>query len=103
MWRAVVRLLLANGADLDIPRNNGDTALTLAAFNSREAVVRPFLANQANPNWTNVKGHTPLLATTSAVTKRLWALHSGIAQMLTFETSLGPVRRKLRRFAVVIR
>ncbi len=56
----VVRLLLSEGALLDIEDSNGDTALFHAAGTDRFEIVKILLEAGATPNVVNENGNCPL-------------------------------------------
>ena len=56
----VVKLLLANGADPNLAKDNGATPLHVAAENGHQAVVGLLLGRQADPNLAFSDGVTPL-------------------------------------------
>jgi len=51
-----VRILRRHDVDIDIPGDNGETPLMLAAANGSTEMVRAFLENGANPNRTIPRG-----------------------------------------------
>ncbi|MGO0305767.1 ankyrin repeat domain-containing protein [Endozoicomonas acroporae] len=55
-----VNTLLGEGADPNIPDNDGSTALDHAVFNGRTNMVDDLLAHGANPDKVSKKGETPL-------------------------------------------
>ena len=57
---AVVELLLANGVNPNIARDNGTTPLWCATQNGHQAVVELLLAKGADPNLAKNDGATPL-------------------------------------------
>ena len=61
---ATVQALLANGADVD-ERDNGETALIVAAHTRREDIVQVLLDAGSNVNAENRSGHTALMAAAS--------------------------------------
>ncbi len=84
---AAAKLLLDNGANVDITTNSGSTALIWAAFYGNTDVVKLLLAKGANPNAReealedinkpseNEKGNTPLLESADAATTKLLLEH----------------------------
>ena len=59
---AVVRLLLENGADIELNKTmSGETALAIAASSGHEAVMQLLLELGANPNAENKLGETTLM------------------------------------------
>ena len=61
-----VNTLLGEGADPNIPDNEGSTALDHAVFNRRTNMVDDLLAHGANPNIRNRSGQTALQVATVA-------------------------------------
>jgi ankyrin repeat protein len=57
---ALVRLLLANGADTEEQDENGNTLLHLAARDPNQEVAELLIAHHANANAQNQRGMTPL-------------------------------------------
>ncbi|KAL6901148.1 ankyrin repeat-containing domain protein [Trichoderma evansii] len=59
---AIVKLLLENGADINMGRDELiPTPLGWAAQNGHEAIVRLLLENGADIDWGNIGGRTPLI------------------------------------------
>ena len=54
----VVKLLLANGADVNAQNNNGDSALTRATLNGHLEIVKLLLTNGADVNAQDTDGDT---------------------------------------------
>ncbi|MEX0940873.1 MAG: ankyrin repeat domain-containing protein [Candidatus Babeliales bacterium] len=59
-YRAVVKLLLENGAPIDIQDTEGWTSLHSASYNGYPEVVKLLLANGAQVDSKNTQGWTPL-------------------------------------------
>ena len=55
-----LKVLLENGAKVDLQETNGNTALHYAVFNSRPDSVAILLEHKGNPNIQNNQGYTPL-------------------------------------------
>ena len=61
-FQAVVEVLLANKADVNMQDGSGNTPLRFAAVNAHAKIVKMLLAAGANPNVQNKSGQTPLNA-----------------------------------------
>jgi ankyrin repeat protein len=70
MWAAgkgltgIARLLIDNGADVNLPNADGNTALMLAAFGGHKNIVEHLLTNEknkANVDQENATGNTALI------------------------------------------
>jgi ankyrin repeat protein len=62
--KEVVRLLLANGADINVKDKNGETALMLASYYGRKEIVKLLLAKRADVNAKSNNGATALMNAT---------------------------------------
>jgi ankyrin repeat protein len=58
--QATVRLLIEQGADVNMRDNRGWTALTTAAYRNHPAVIEQLLAAGAEPAPQDNEGRTPL-------------------------------------------
>ena len=56
-----VKLLIENGANIEVKDNNGDTALILASYYRRLEIVKYLVEKGANINATNDNGWTSLM------------------------------------------
>ena len=66
-WFALIRLLLANGAKLDVPMSNDDTTRPLHRAAARRLdILRLLLEAKASVTATNRFGHTPMFSAASA-------------------------------------
>lgn len=81
---SIAKWLLNNGADPRIPTTRvyhffpiGTTALTLAAYNSDDAMVEVLLAAKADPNATDTKGKSPKTYAIKAACEACLALLEG--------------------------
>ena len=54
------KILIKKGAKVNFANKNGDTALILAAFNSRHKVIEALIAAGADVNHKNNSGLSPL-------------------------------------------
>ncbi|MCC7406702.1 MAG: ankyrin repeat domain-containing protein [Phycisphaeraceae bacterium] len=59
----IARMLLENGASVDLPAADG-TALLMAAWGSHDEMVKLLLQYRADPNIPSHSGETPLMAAT---------------------------------------
>ena len=57
----IARLLLTNGADINVKDRNGETALMLASYYGHKKVVQVLLAKGAYVNANNERGETALM------------------------------------------
>ena len=56
----VVKRLMANGADLNLTNDDGETALHRASYEGELEVVKHLMANGADPNFRNNEGENTL-------------------------------------------
>jgi ankyrin repeat protein len=81
-----VRSLIDSGTDVNVPANDGTTALTWAAYQSDPEMVRALIAAGADPNAKNNFGVTPLLqASRTGDTPVIEALLEGGADIVLAE------------------
>ena len=57
----IVKLLINNGANIDIVHENGDTALMWASYYGQKKSVKHLINNGANVNATDVNGKSVLM------------------------------------------
>ena len=62
---AIVKLLIANKANVNGPSRDGNRPVHSAAFLGRAAVVELLLSKGADANVKNAKGETPLVSATT--------------------------------------
>jgi peptidoglycan/LPS O-acetylase OafA/YrhL len=84
----IAKLLIDNGADLNLQNNEGSTALLSAAFFGNVEIVEYLIANGANQQIKNNSGSTPLDAVSGSF-EELRGVYD------YFQSSLGPLGLKL--------
>ena len=60
IWTYLVQILLKEGADVNLARENGSTPLNAAAINGHSEVVKLLIEAGADVNKPNKYGETPL-------------------------------------------
>lgn len=105
--KAVVEVLLTNGADVNIRDDSGCTPLIYATGIGNTEFVKMLLTNKANPNATNAMGATPLLFAVGSHNLEVAELlmksganpnlstNSGMTPLMAAASSLTPVDEDL--------
>ena len=98
-----MKLLVQNGAKLDVQNNQGSTALHTAAFVCRPEAVAFLLEKGANPNLKNTYGRTPLEAVSGEWNSEIEARYTQIATALKLELDLRRIKAVRPQVAELLR
>jgi Ankyrin repeats (3 copies) len=98
-----MKLLVENGASLDIQNNQGSTALHTATFICHPEAVALLLEQGANPEIKNNFGRTALEAVSGEWTSEIEGRYTQIARALNLELDLKRIKAVRPQVAELIR
>jgi len=100
---AMAKSLIEAGADLELRNNSDGTALHLACFFCRPAIVELLLQSGADPNKINSRNLTPLDSVTIELDAELEAIYRYVYDSLDLEFDLQHVRQARHQIADILR
>lgn len=100
---AAAKLLIENGANLEVKNNDGSTPLHVAAFFAHPDVVTLLLESGADINARDNLGQTPLDIVSSEWTEELEQIYNFFAEGLQVELDLERIRAARIEIAEILR
>ncbi|MBN2329926.1 MAG: ankyrin repeat domain-containing protein [Candidatus Omnitrophica bacterium] len=97
------RLLINNGAELEIKNNDGSTALMTAVFFCYPEIVKLLLENGAEVNTTNNAGSTPMDVVGGEWSQELEGIYKMVAGILKMDLDLERIKKVRSSVAEILK
>lgn len=97
------RLLIENGAEVDIKNNDGTTALSAAAFFCHPETLKLLIENGANVNTTSSTGSTPLDTATAPWDSEIQGFYQMIGQIYEIPIDMERIQNTRDEIAEILR